>query len=138
MVIWQCDIKLLQTEFYNDCNKLLTESVYDWYVTSGFRSLDEQSILYGKYLRGGAKAAPPGKSAHNYHLAIDVVPDGDVSKPGLQMMWDIAKSVIGLKGNNPSPWIWLRTAIKNHPRLHSGWSFGDWPHIEKVNWRDYK
>lgn len=138
MIIWLCDKNMLQKEFADDVESILEPSIDTWYVTSGFRSLDEQSILYAKYLRGGAKAAPPGKSAHNYHLACDVVPDGDISKPGLQMMWDIIKKVVGLPSTNPAPWLWLRDAVKKHPRLHSGWSFQDWPHIEKVNWRDYK
>src|SRR5262249_4711852 len=42
-------------------------------VSHGTRSFDEQAELYRKYLAGEGKlAAPPGKSAHNYGMAIDV------------------------------------------------------------------
>lgn len=136
-VIWLCAHDGLKPVFFTDVHELLKDSPFTWYVTSGARSLQEQTALYKKYLDGGAKAAPPGMSAHNYGLAVDVVVDGDSIKPGLQMMWNIAKSVIGLK-NQAAPWLWLRTAVKAHPRLHSGWSFGDWPHIERYNWKEHK
>ena len=44
-------------------------------------------------------------------LAIDVVPDGDTRKPGLQPDW------------NPNPgdaWYWLAEVIDAHPRLRIG------------------
>lgn len=44
---------------------------YEYKVYSGYRSIDEQRVLYKLYLGGGSKAAPPGLSAHNYGLAID-------------------------------------------------------------------
>jgi hypothetical protein len=124
-LIWRCEAVGLQPEFHADVTKLLTESPYDWYVLSAYRSLAEQEVLYAKYQAGGPRAAPPGRSAHNFGLAIDVVLDADSAKPGLQPTWDI-----NLKG-----WIWLKAHCAAHPRLKSGWSFGDWPHIEAVNWK---
>jgi hypothetical protein len=43
-------------------------------VTSGLRTNGEQLRLYQLYLAGRSRlpAAPPGRSAHNYGLAIDV------------------------------------------------------------------
>lgn len=43
-------------------------------VGSGYRSIDEQRVLYGRWLAkvpGQAQAAPPGKSMHNFGLASD-------------------------------------------------------------------
>lgn len=37
-----------------------------------YRSLQDQATLYQKFLRGGPRAAPPGESAHNYGLAVDI------------------------------------------------------------------
>ena len=44
-------------------------------LTSGFRSLDHQKRLYAAYKRGANPypVAPPGRSMHNYGLAIDMV-----------------------------------------------------------------
>lgn len=137
MLYWLCPQKGIEPEFKDDIISLLTPSEFDWYITSGRRELSEQSNLYAKYLKGGPKAAPPGKSAHNYGLAIDLVPDGNFTKPGLQMMWEISKHVIGVE-NKAAPWLWLADAIYRHPRLHSGRGFGDWPHVEKVKWQEYK
>jgi LAS superfamily LD-carboxypeptidase LdcB len=43
--------------------------------TSGFRSAEQQQKLYDAHLAGGPKAAPPGSSAHESGLAIDLFPD---------------------------------------------------------------
>jgi len=44
-------------------------------ITSAYRSLSEQRRLYNRWLRGASPypAAPPGRSYHNYGLAIDMV-----------------------------------------------------------------
>lgn len=44
-------------------------------VTSVYRSIDQQALLYQRYLRGQSKlpVAPPGRSKHNVRLALDVV-----------------------------------------------------------------
>ena len=41
-------------------------------ITSGYRSLKKQAELYAAYKKGGPLAAAPGKSAHNYGLAVDI------------------------------------------------------------------
>lgn len=129
MINWgKIDKSLLEPEFMNDVDTLLGNSKYSWFVTFGYRSLAEQDDLYKKYLAGGPKAAPPGKSAHNFGLAVDVVLDVDPDKPGLQPSWNIK-----LAG-----WIWLFASILKHPRLKSGVTFGDGGHIEKYKWYKYK
>ena len=156
----------LYPPFVEDVQKLLTESPFDWYVTEGYRSIERSNLLYDEYTNGcivrtpggllacltgepdaefsvshqyqrikdakgrvlrGPKAAPGGKSAHNYGLAIDVALDGD-PKPGLQMLWNTGSA----------GWRWLKTSTVPHPRLKNGWSFGDWPHIERYKWQRYK
>lgn len=119
----------LEPEFRADVEKLLTESPYGWYVKFGFRSLSEQKVLYDNYIATGEnKAAPPGRSAHNYGLAIDVVLDTDLVAPGLQPSWDIKLDA----------WEWLFDELKEHPRLKSGVTFQDGGHIEKYKWQNYK
>lgn len=46
-------------------------------VTSGVRSTEKQRQLYNDYVSGKSSiiAAPPGRSAHEYGLAIDFVVD---------------------------------------------------------------
>ena len=126
-VVWRCSPAGLRTEFWYDVDKLLESLPDTWYVVSGHRSLAEQQELYDKYLAGGPKAAPPGRSAHNFGMAVDVVLDVDGDKPGLQPSWDTKLPA----------WLRLRAACFKHPRLKNGWSFGDWPHIERFNWRKF-
>ena len=121
-VIWQVSPKGLELEFFTDVDKLLASLPDVWYVTCGFRSREESDRLYAIYKKGGPKAAPGGLSPHNIGEAVDVVLDGDAVKKGLQMNWDW----------NNAAWHRLFDAIKAHPRLHSGTSFGDAPHIESV------
>lgn len=110
----------LKPRFRADVEKLLDASPYAWTVLWGFRSLDEQRVLWEKYKAGGPRAAPPGKSLHNFGMAVDIVPDDDPTKAGLQPDW-----------NTSSPaWRWLFQAVTDHPRLHSGRSFGDSDHVE--------
>ena len=120
-VHWLVEPVGLELVFYKDVDALLRSSPYTWYVTEGFRSVGRSDILYAAYLKGGPRAAPGGKSPHNLGEAIDVVHDSS-TKPGLQMDWD----------EGDAAWKWLFDAIKKHPRLHSGISFGDAPHIESV------
>lgn len=130
MIDWRrVDPDLLEPQFRRDVEQLLTDSPHHWVVTSGFRSLADQTALYAAYRAGGPRAAPPGRSAHNFGLAIDVVLDGDPVKPGLQPDW------------HPNPgdgWYWLRDAIRPHPRLRHGSHFNDWPHIERYRWTGHK
>jgi hypothetical protein len=42
---------------------------------SSFRTPEQQKVLYDRYLAGGSVASPPGQSAHETGMAIDLVPD---------------------------------------------------------------
>jgi len=43
----------------------------DMLCTFGFRTCEESDQLYAKFLAGGPRAAPGGKSSHNFGLASD-------------------------------------------------------------------
>lgn len=122
-VIWRADKSLLKQPFGDDVDALLRDDPDTWVVTYGYRSLALQAELYAKYQAGGPRAAPPGKSAHNYGLAVDIVLDGSPA-PGIQPDWNTS---------NPA-WVRLFAAVDAHPRLHSGRSFNDADHIEAVHW----
>lgn len=124
-VVWRCSSLQLDEGFRRDVHAMLDGSPFSWYIVSGYRSMSEQTTLYEKYKKGGPRAAPPGQSAHNFGLAVDVVLDADKERPGLQPSWDTK-----LPG-----WLWLKAACATHPRLKSGWSFSDWPHLESSGWR---
>lgn len=125
MLYWRkFDPRLLDAQFEADIRAFFESLPGDWYVTAGHRTRREQSKLYEIYKNGGPKAAPPGKSAHNYGLAIDVVLDCDPDK-GLQPSWNIK-----LK-----QWLVLKSRLLTHPTLEHGSAFGDWPHIQRRHWR---
>lgn len=129
MINWRTvDPAKLEPGFRADLESLLTGSTFYWYVLYGYRSLAEQALLYQKYQQGGPKAAPPGLSPHNFGLAIDLVPDANPDIPGLQPDWNTQSAA----------WQWLFGELKVHPRLHSGQSFQDDDHIEKVGWARFK
>ena len=46
------------------------DGLHDFAITSGFRSFEEQTILYEQMSSG--RALPPGYSEHNFGLALDV------------------------------------------------------------------
>lgn len=118
----------MQPGFRADIQALLEGSPHTWLVLETFRSMARSQALYDLFMAGkGPRAAPPGQSAHNFGLAVDVVLDVDPVKPGLQPSWD----------TNLPGWLWLRGATLVHPRLKGGWKFGDWPHIERLNWRKH-
>lgn len=128
-IFWgRVDKTLLEPNFLADVEPFLENSPYSWYVTEGFRSLERSAQLYAAYLKGGPRAAPAGKSAHNFGLAIDVSLDGDPSKPGNQPTWN----------TKMAGWVWLKERSIPHPRLRNGWSFNDWPHIERYKWQQFK
>jgi hypothetical protein len=142
-LIWgKVDPKDLEPEMVTDLAALFGQKgAPDFQATYGYRSLALQKSLWlpykawldykagrGAFAPEAPKAAPPGQSAHNYGLAIDVVLDADAGKPGLQASWDI---------DDPR-WQWLFDALENHPRLHSGVSFGDGGHIEKRDWKTHR
>lgn len=120
---WDCSPIGLNPQFKTDIEALLTPSQYDWRITSGYRSLNEQQTLYEAHLKGGPLATKPGNSAHNYGLAVDValILNG-------QEDWNTSHTA----------WQWLFSGIYAAPRLHSGTGFGDPDHIERYNWREYK
>lgn len=64
-------------------------------VTSTYRSLAHQRRLYRARLAGRhpLPVAPPGRSAHNYGLAFDMVVKGDVA--GLGRLWESYGGVWG-------------------------------------------
>lgn len=101
-----------------------------WLVTFGWRSLEEQAALYQTYKAGGPLAAPPGLSAHNYGLAVDLVLDVD-GKMGGAVSWDTRKYA--------KQWGRLWAAIDASPELHSGrfWHPPDGGHVEMCRWRQF-
>lgn len=58
-------------------------------VTSGLRSPATQQKLYEAFLAGHSKypAAPPGRSAHEYGLAFDMVVQGAVNQRDCGVVW---------------------------------------------------
>lgn len=126
-VTWDCSQDHLEPIFLEDVNTLLDGLPYEYHVVYGFRSLALQQRLYEIHLAGGPLAAPPGRSAHNWGLAVDLqlwIP----TQKGKQMDWNIESQ----------GWTDLFAAIRPTPRLHSGASFGDFDHIERVNWKRFK
>lgn len=89
----------------------------DYYATSGHRSYDEQARRHAAFVAGtGTRAAPAGGSQHQFGLAVDLVPDGDLVRPGLQAdyarkNYDILLEVVAELG------------------LHSGVGYNDAPHV---------
>jgi hypothetical protein len=125
------DVARLEPSFRDDVTTLLAASPYDWRIVYAYRSIEVQTVLYDKYKQGGPLAAPPGKSAHNYGLAVDVqlwVPDAPSPSDPMRMEWNV----------KAPGWQWLFVAVHRAPRLHSGISFGDFDHIERLNWKLYR
>lgn len=120
MITWRVDSTKLDKQFADDVDELLEGDSAHWFVTYGRRSHEEQSKLYQAYLRGGPLAAPPGHSAHEQGLAVDVtlVVNG-------HDIWNY----------KDANWRRLVHKIHLHPRLHSLDDIGDTDHIEAVNWR---
>lgn len=88
-------------------------------VSSGYRSLAKQRTLYAAYRRGGPLAAAPGRSAHNYGLAVDIAISGArVSDRRYKAMHKIARrlGLATLRG----------TQLQADPY-----------HVEVPHWRDW-
>lgn len=94
----------------------------EYWATRGTASWLEQHKLRLAYLQGGPRAAEAGYSQHNYGLAIDFAPDGDLHTPGLQPVWDP-------KAFDPL----VEETVK--AGLASGRAFRDSPH---VGWASYQ
>lgn len=124
-LLWNNYRESLVPEFANALDVMFNAIDPRFAVTRGRASIEAQATLYSKYLAGGPLAAKPGRSAHNYGLAIDVahvLSDGSLS-------WDIKLPA----------WAELWAAVKAAPRLHSGHDFpplapADDDHIESTLW----
>jgi len=57
--------------------------------TSGYRSFQEQERLYRRWLDGRhpLPVAPPGRSLHNYGLAVDLVSQDNARLGALWISW---------------------------------------------------
>jgi len=118
----------MNPQFVMDLDNLFAALPEDWYVIQARRTTEYQAGLYAAYIQGGPKAAPPGYSAHEFGLAVDVTLDGDSATKGVQPNW-----------NTRDPrWIKMINAVQLHPGLKSGISFADADHIEKDQWHWYK
>jgi hypothetical protein len=93
-------------------------------VLYGFRSRDEQKVLYDKYRAGeGGKAAKPGLSFHNYGLACDMLPYIDRNHDG--------KMQVGEFSWDPEDIQWrIFATCADQAGLVHGRHFSDWPHVE--------
>ncbi len=121
MIEWgSVDPRLLDPEFHRDVEEFLGQSPFTWRVTEGYRSQKRSAELYEAYKAGGPRAAPAGKSAHNWGLAVDIVLMGEDGRPS----WNTR-----LAG-----WVWLVAKARLHPRLHDGQDFGDTDHLERYQW----
>lgn len=118
------DLAKLQEQFRDDILDTFGQSTYSWNMAYGWRSWDEQNELYEKYLAGGPLAAKPGTSAHEWGLAVDLQL---VGKDG-SLVWSISAP----------GWLWLKAKVLAHPRLHSLWSLGDYDHVERYHWWNFK
>lgn len=98
----------------------------DLLVTCTYRSLDEQAALYAQGRTAPGRIvtrAQPGQSAHNYGLAIDVVPMRN-GKP----VWSVDDPVwprVGEYGEKAGL-QWLGAP---------GSSFPEYPHFQHPAWR---
>lgn len=104
-------------------------------VTSAYRSRAQQAKLYAAWRAGRSRfpAAPPGRSAHEYGLAADIVFAGGVESP-MQIVLGLAREA-GLKwgGENdpvhfelervsrPGSWIFAEHAPEEVPLPCASW-----------------
>lgn len=129
MIVWtRIDKGAIDPRLVAALEKQLGCSAFHYWALSGYRSIEEQRILYRRWLArepGAGKAAPPGMSAHNYRKAVDFVVDVDPKKPGLQPSWNIKLAA----------WLHLKLMVQLHPDLRHGSDFGDFPHVEWKTWK---
>lgn len=127
MITWRVDRGKINEDFGNEVDFLLSKSPFAWFVIQGWRSMAEQARLYEEHLRGGPEAAPPGKSAHEFGLAVDVALDLDPVAHGLQPDWNI---------KHPG-WAWLFDTLRRNAFLESGafFPYFDGDHIQRRNWK---
>ena len=91
----QCYPRFAQNaqQFIDAAKKWAKAKRLDLDVHMALRTWEVQAGLYaiGRTKELGRKPvtrAKPGRSYHNYGLAIDIVFDGDISKQGIQWSWD--------------------------------------------------
>jgi hypothetical protein len=72
-------------------------------VTSTLRTRTEQARLYRRFLAGASRypAAPPGRSAHEFGYAFDVVVIGDENLNDLGQVWESWGGVWGGANRDP-------------------------------------
>lgn len=104
----------------------------DYWMISGFRSMEEQTEIYAlgrtkknhdaspsKPMGSIVSKAKPGQSMHNYGLATDFALDGDKTRAGLQPDWDADKYQIlaeeAKKLGLEAGWYW--TKFKDSPHI---------------------
>lgn len=108
-------------------------SQYDWKIISGYRDSVEQESLYaiGRTTQLGSKTvtdAHGGQSAHNYGLALDVVPTLD-------------KGVSTVTDTEHPAWRERDTLLANFPGIQPAISTSsgrDWAHVELKDWQMHK
>ena len=90
----------------------------EYWATYGLRTYAEQAALFAAWKAGtGGRAGPPGLSAHQYGLAVDLVADVHEDKPGLQPDWRGAEFHV------------LGEEVKRAGLLWGG-IFNDSPHVQ--------
>jgi len=59
-------------------------------VTSTFRSVAEQAILFDRFLAGTSRfpAAPPGRSLHNFGHAFDLIVNSPDAQDWIGQVWE--------------------------------------------------
>src|SRR6202795_4817258 len=98
----------------------------DLLITCTLRSMEEQTVLYAQGRTAPGRIvtnAQAGQSAHNFGLAIDVVPvvNGKPDWDGTHPVWHQIGALGQLRGLE-----WLGAA---------GSKFVEMPHFEHPNWR---
>lgn len=75
-------------------------------ITSAFRSKEKQYLLWYNYkYKGGNLAAAPGKSKHEFGIAIDISPDvaNSMASQGLLTKYGFTRPLLNHK-TKPEPW----------------------------------
>lgn len=95
-LVKRVNLDLLYAPFRDRCFQLVANcraKGVDYYAISGTRTYAEQAKLYfqGRTAPGPVVTnARPGKSNHNFGIAIDFCPDKDLTKAGLQPDYSLA------------------------------------------------
>jgi len=136
-------IRAKAAQFLNEAEK----KGYNLRVTSAYRSINEQSDLYNKYLSGGPLAAKPGESYHNFGLAFDVVetePYGfgegypqnrwtEIGKIGKKLGFTWGGDWLGEKHDRPHfQYSYGFTTAQLRDRINLGKNLGQYPEISKA------